>query len=177
MWLPTRQNRDKAYCKLAKKGKGTTIFETPAGIMIALFCSVRLFWGFCFWINCKRAQEKPALMGLLCIGSLEPMELTPALNCVRLSSETELNRTPSDVLRDKFMFLGNWGRFYFFELAQQPVPRAPNDNFFGKKSVRKTIWDLEFSEHLLQNFLLACLSKDFRTSKNDKISHFQQILP
>ena len=29
---------------------------------------------------------------------------------------------------------------------------------FGKISVRKTIWDLEFSEHLLQNFLLACFS-------------------
>ena len=31
-------------------------------------------------------------------------------------------------------------------------------------SVRKTIGDLEFSKHLLQNFLLACLSYDFRTS-------------
>ena len=29
---------------------------------------------------------------------------------------------------------------------------------FGKISVGKTIWDLEFSEHLLENFLLACLS-------------------
>ena len=37
------------------------------------------------------------------------------------------------------------------------LPGAPNDNF-RKISVRKTIWDLEFSEHLLQNFLLACLS-------------------
>ena len=26
---------------------------------------------------------------------------------------------------------------------------------FGKISVRKTIWELEFSEHLLSNFLLA----------------------
>ena len=34
---------------------------------------------------------------------------------------------------------------------------APNDNFW-KISVRKTIWDLEFSEHLLLNFLLARLS-------------------
>ena len=34
---------------------------------------------------------------------------------------------------------------------------APNDNF------RKTIWDLEFSEHLWLNFLLSCLSYDFRT--------------
>ena len=29
---------------------------------------------------------------------------------------------------------------------------------FGKISVRKTIWELEFSVHLLSNFLLACLS-------------------
>ena len=36
-------------------------------------------------------------------------------------------------------------------------PGAPNDNF-RKISVPKTIWDLEFSEHLLGNFLLACLS-------------------
>ena len=35
---------------------------------------------------------------------------------------------------------------------------APNDNFW-KISVRKTIWDLEFSEHLLLHFLLACLSQ------------------
>ena len=34
---------------------------------------------------------------------------------------------------------------------------APNVNL-RQISVRKTIWDLEFSEHLLQNFLLACLS-------------------
>ena len=34
---------------------------------------------------------------------------------------------------------------------------APNVNF-RKISVRKMIWDLEFSEHLLQNFLLPCLS-------------------
>ena len=34
---------------------------------------------------------------------------------------------------------------------------ASNDNFW-KISVRKTIWDLEFSEHLLLNFLFACLS-------------------
>ena len=34
---------------------------------------------------------------------------------------------------------------------------APYDNF-RKTSVQKTIWDLEFSEHLLFNFLLACLS-------------------
>ena len=38
-----------------------------------------------------------------------------------------------------------------------PLSKAPNDNFW-KMSVRKTIWDLEFSEHLLLNFLLACLS-------------------
>ena len=34
---------------------------------------------------------------------------------------------------------------------------APNDNF-RKISVRKTIWDLEFSAHLLLDFLLARLS-------------------
>ena len=32
--------------------------------------------------------------------------------------------------------------------AKQHVPGAPNGNF-RKISVRKTIWDLEFSEHLL----------------------------
>ena len=37
------------------------------------------------------------------------------------------------------------------------ITEAPNVNF-RKISVRKTIWDLEFLEHLLQNFLLACLS-------------------
>ena len=35
--------------------------------------------------------------------------------------------------------------------------RAPNVNF-RKISVGMTIWDLKFSEHLLYNFLLACLS-------------------
>ena len=45
--------------------------------------------------------------------------------------------------------------------------RAPNDNFW-KISVRKTISDLELSEHLLLNFLLAHLSKDFRTSPPQK---------
>ena len=34
---------------------------------------------------------------------------------------------------------------------------APNVDF-RKISVRKTIWDLEFSKHFLQNFLLARLS-------------------
>ena len=34
---------------------------------------------------------------------------------------------------------------------------APNVNF-RKISVRKTIWDMEFSKHSLQNFVLACLS-------------------
>ena len=29
---------------------------------------------------------------------------------------------------------------------------------FGRISVQKTILDLEFSKHLLQNFLLTCLS-------------------
>ena len=41
---------------------------------------------------------------------------------------------------------------------------APNVNF-RKVTVRKMIWDLEFSEHLLWNLLLAGLSEDFRTSK------------
>ena len=41
---------------------------------------------------------------------------------------------------------------------------APNVNF-RKISVRKTIWDLEFSEHFLVKFLLVYLSYDFRTSK------------
>ena len=34
---------------------------------------------------------------------------------------------------------------------------APNDNF-RKLSVRKTIGGLEFSDHFLKDFLLACLS-------------------
>ena len=33
---------------------------------------------------------------------------------------------------------------------------------FGKLSVRKTIWGLEFSYHFLKNLLLACLSWGFR---------------
>ena len=41
------------------------------------------------------------------------------------------------------------------------VTGARNDNFW-KISVR-TIWDVEFSEHLLLNFLFARLSYDFRT--------------
>ena len=41
---------------------------------------------------------------------------------------------------------------------------APNVNF-RKISVRKTIWDLEFLEHFWYNFLLACLSENFWTSK------------
>ena len=41
---------------------------------------------------------------------------------------------------------------------------VPNVTDFRKISVRKTICDLEFSEHLLQKFLFACLSQDFLTS-------------
>ena len=41
---------------------------------------------------------------------------------------------------------------------------APNADFW-KISVWKTIRDLEFSEHSLYIFLLACLSWDFQTSK------------
>ena len=37
---------------------------------------------------------------------------------------------------------------------QQGHPKT----IFGKLSVRKTIWGLEFSDHFLKNFLLACLS-------------------
>ena len=36
--------------------------------------------------------------------------------------------------------------------------RGTRRKFLDIISVRKTIWDLEFSEHLLKNFLLACLS-------------------
>ena len=36
--------------------------------------------------------------------------------------------------------------------------RGHPTTIFGKISVRKTIWELEFSEHLLSNFLLACFS-------------------
>ena len=45
-------------------------------------------------------------------------------------------------------------------------PGAPNNNLW-KIFVRKTIWDLEFSEHWLLNFLLACLSEvtDFYPKK------------
>ena len=42
---------------------------------------------------------------------------------------------------------------------------APNDNFW-KISVRKTIWDLEFSKFFLLNFVLVCMSSDFRTMVN-----------
>ena len=55
-------------------------------------------------------------------------------------------------------------RLKFHTVSGYNLTGAPNDNF-RKISVRKTIWDLEFSEHLLQNFLLPCLSWDFRTSK------------
>ena len=49
-------------------------------------------------INCKNAQEKPVLMGLLaCIGSPELIERNP-FDCVRLSSVSEPNRTQSDGL-------------------------------------------------------------------------------
>ena len=41
---------------------------------------------------------------------------------------------------------------------------APNVNF-REISVRKTISDLEFSKHLLLNFLIACLFQDFQTYK------------
>ena len=39
----------------------------------------------------------------------------------------------------------------------RPKSGAPNVKFW-KISVQKTICDLEFSKHLLQNFLLGCLS-------------------
>ena len=39
---------------------------------------------FVIRINCKNVQEKPVLMGLLCIGLPEPIERNPC-NCVRLS--------------------------------------------------------------------------------------------
>ena len=48
-------------------------------------------------MKCNKAQEKPALMGLLCIGLPEPIGLNQ-LNCVRLSSVSELNQTQSDGL-------------------------------------------------------------------------------
>ena len=51
-------------------------------------------------INCKNAQEKPVLMGLLWalgLGLPEPIERNP-FNCVRLSSVSEPNRTQSDGL-------------------------------------------------------------------------------
>ena len=54
-----------------------------------------------------------------------------------------------------------------------PISRAPNFNF-PKISVRKTVSDLEFSEYLLYNFLLACLShpRIFEHLKNGIIAHF-----
>ena len=66
--------------------------------------------GFVIRINCKYAQEKPVLMGLLCIGLPEPIERNP-FNCVRLSSVSEPNRTQSDGLSsiefDFFDLFGN----------------------------------------------------------------------
>ena len=47
--------------------------------------------------------------------------------------------------------------FIFYYLIRNDLSGAPNVNF-RKISVRKTIWDLEFSGYLLWNFLLACLS-------------------
>ena len=44
------------------------------------------------------------------------------------------------------------------------ITGAPNDNF-RKISVRKTIWDLEFSKFLLLNFVLVCMSAGIRTYK------------
>ena len=48
-------------------------------------------------INCKNAQEKTVLMGLLCVCLPEPTERNP-FNFVRLSSVSEPNRTQSDGL-------------------------------------------------------------------------------
>ena len=49
--------------------------------------------------------------------------------------------------------------------------RAPNDNF-RKISVRKTIWDLEFSEHLSGISCLPASPRIFELQKNGIIGHF-----
>ena len=53
---------------------------------------------------------------------------------------------------------------------------APNDKF-RKISVGKTIWDLEFSKHLLQNFFawLPSSPRIFEHLKNGIIAHFWRI--
>ena len=55
-------------------------------------------------------------------------------------------------------------RLVFSWAAKHNQSGAPNDNF-RKISVRKTIWDLDFSKFLLLNFVLVCMSSDFRTYK------------
>ena len=49
-----------------------------------MFAGINMFWARLR----KKAQEKLALTGLLCIGSPEPIERNP-FNCVRLSSVSE----------------------------------------------------------------------------------------
>ena len=56
-------------------------------------------------------------------------------------------------MNEKFIIIIIMGESHISSI----ITGAPNDNFW-KISVRKTIWDLEFSEHLLLNFLLARLS-------------------
>ena len=56
------------------------------------------------------------------------------------------------------------------KLSAWNVAVAPNDNI-RKISVRKTICDLEFSEHLLLNFLPAS-PRIFEQLKNGIIAHF-----
>ena len=52
-----------------------------------------------------------------------------------------------------FLACGSAGENFILQVSQRELKTrfktgAPNDNFW-KISVRKTIWDLEFSEHLL----------------------------
>ena len=58
-----------------------------------------------------------------------------------------------------------------FILAQRNNEQGHPTSIFGKYLSRKTIWDLEFSEHLL--YSLACLPpRIFEHLKNGKIAGF-----
>ena len=69
-------------------------------------------------------------------------------------SQTDHFRVPKTPTFNLGLMQEPWGTRKWLIIR---ISEAPNVNF-RKISVRKTIWDLEFSEHLLQNFLLACLS-------------------
>ena len=72
-----------------------------------------------------------------------------------------LNGYPEPFKRIPYLFKN--GKTFFKDRVL--VIRGTQCQFSKNICSRKTIWDLEFSEHLLQNTLLAYLSWDFQTSK------------